>query len=67
MTKQEWQRLERENFEKYKQEYIKFQFDRKNICKCSECPDNEGAESINTYPCGQRLCWVQCACKVGTE
>lgn len=67
MTPKEWNELKKSDFSKYFDKYLEFQFNPTNICKCSHCPDNDGINLIDVYPCGQKLCWVQCACHIGID
>ena len=67
MTTNEWNELQKKNFGEFKKKYFEFQFNKKNILNCTNCPDNVGIQNRDTYPCGQYNCWVACACRIGIE
>lgn len=62
MTTPELNELKATDYAAYKAQYVEFQFNPHNICNCSNCPDNEGDTTLDNYHCGQRNCWVACAC-----
>lgn len=65
MTKAEWSALYIEDQNAYRNAYLDFMFNRHNIRKCSECPENIGHDGHEACgnPCGQQNCWVTCHCR----
>lgn len=45
--------------------YLDFMYNRENIGKCAECPENRGGDGheANGHPCGQQNCWVLIHCR----
>lgn len=62
MTKAEWSALYIEDQNTYRNAYLDFMFNRHNIRKCNECPENIGHNGHEACgnPCGQQNCWVVC-------
>jgi hypothetical protein len=67
MNVNEWNDLYKSDRSSYLKAYEAFMYDKENICKCSKCPMNSDKKKTDIYPCGQRNCWVACACHIGVE
>lgn len=57
LTKEEWEKLKKENPALWLEKYRHFMY-KNEVCPCQECPENRDMDGDGRFPCGQYRCWV---------
>lgn len=57
MSLSEWEALRKSNHDEWLEKYWYFMYHNR-VCRCEECPANQGFPENGRHPCGQYHCWV---------